>query len=588
MRTWQLTKQERALYEKFATGRRLTLGGGSAENGTSWGPERTIRAEVIRALLVQPRTATRAGVPAVRLDGARITGSLDLRFAVVDYALSLRSCYFESKVELHGVRCREIDLTGSYLPAGLRASTADIDGHLLLDQVTVDKSVRLIATHIRGALFMNGARLSGGGPNSTRPAFEADVFKVDADMLCRDGFRALGEMRFPGAVIGDTLLLDGAHLDNDGECALQAARSTIGGDLLCRNSFVAKGEIDLADAVIEGRLNLAGAHLCQPAGQALNACRLTVRGETRGSPGLVVEGEVRLLNARLSGPFVLDGARLINPGRIAMHASGLTADGMYCRDGFQAQGEIRLSGARITGPVDFFSARLTDTPNLSLGCWYLNARELIMLFAAPVDGTIDLRYAQVGLLNYAPEMPPRELRLDGLTYNSIAPTGDVETGLAWLNHAPAVFRPQPYEQLAETYRRNGHDAFAREVLLAKERRRRAGLSPPAKLWGHLQDVMVGYGYRPWRAAGWLLLLLVGGTVVFGLAQPVAAETTRAPRFNPFVYTLDHLLPIVDLGQRRAYVPVQEWQQWLSYALIILGWILATTIAAGITRALRRQ
>jgi hypothetical protein len=100
--------------------------------------------------------------------------------------------------------------------------------------------------------------------------------------------------------------------------------------------------------------------------------------------------------------------------------------------------------------------------------------------------------------------------------------------------------------------------------------------------------MVGYGYRPWRAAGWLVMLLIGGTAVFTVAHPVAVETTKAPRFNPFVYTLDHLIPIVDLGQRKAYIPVHEWQQWLSYGLIILGWILATTIAAGITRALRRQ
>lgn len=587
MRVWQLTRQERLLWEAFPSGRRVTLGDGDAEHGAKWGPERVIRAGVIRTLLSRSRNRTRGGVPAIRLNGARVTGSLDLRFATIGYALSLQSCYFDSTVQLHGVRCREVDLTESCLPAGLRASTADIDGHLLLGGATVEESVRLIAAHIRGALLMDRARLSGG-PDGTDPALEADVVKVDADILCREGFSAAGEMRLPGAVIGDSVFLDGAHLVNEGKCALQLARSTIGGDLLCRSSFEADGEIDLADAVVQGRLSLENARLRQPGGYALNASRLSVHGETRGSPGLVVEGEFRLLNARLNGPLTLDGAKFNNPGDIAIHASGVTADGMYCRDDFHARGDIRLSGARVTGPVDFTKARLTEAKLLSLGCWYLTARELIMLFARPVDGVIDLRYAQVGLLNYAPDKPPKELRLDGLTYNSIAPAGDVKTGLAWLNHTSAVFRPQPYEQLAETYRRHGHDAFAREVLFAKERRRRAGLFPPARLWGYLQDMMVGYGYRPWRAAGWLLILLIGGTVVFSLSRPVPAETGRVPRFNAFVYTLDHLIPIVDLGQRKAYIPVHEWQQWLSYGLIIAGWILATTIAAGITRALRRQ
>ncbi|MEU9487450.1 hypothetical protein AB0D83_27960 [Streptomyces decoyicus] len=31
-----------------------------------------------------------------------------------------------------------------------------------------------------------------------------------------------------------------------------------------------------------------------------------------------------------------------------------------------------------------------------------------------------------------------------------------------------------------------------------------------------------------------------------------------------------------------------WHQWLSYALIITGWTLATTIVAGVTRTVSRQ
>lgn len=588
MRIKGLTKQEKQVWAALRSGDRVVLGTGDARHGAGWGPERTVRADVIRAFLVGEQPASGDGVPAVRLDGARIAGSLDLSFATVDHPLSLRSCYFDAKVDLHGLRSREIDLTGSHLAGGLRASTAQIEGHLLLDHATIEESVRLIAAHIRGALFMNGAHLSGGKPPSAQPAFEADGVKVDADVLCRDGFRAVGEVRAPGAVIGDTLCLDGAHLVNENGPALQLARTKIGGDLLCREPFTTQGEIDLADAVIEGQLNLEGAHLRRSTGPAFTAPRLTVRGELRCCQGFVADGELRLLNGRLSGPFVLDGAKLTNPDGIAMHASGLTADGIYCRDGFHARGEIRLSGARITGPLDFFKARLTHSTNLSLGCWYLSARELILLFAAPVSGVIDLRYAHVGLLNYAPEASATEVRLDGLTYNAIAPIRDLETGLAWLNHAPAGFRPQPYEQLAETYRRNGHDALAREILLAKERRRRSTLSTPARIWGYVQDFMVGYGYRPWRAAGWLLLLLIGGSIASGVSHPIALDPDTAPPFSPFVYTLDLLIPIVDFGQKRAYFPAHAWQQWFTYGLTAGGWILATTIAAGITRSLRRQ
>ncbi|MEV3932480.1 MULTISPECIES: hypothetical protein [unclassified Streptomyces] len=42
-----------------------------------------------------------------------------------------------------------------------------------------------------------------------------------------------------------------------------------------------------------------------------------------------------------------------------------------------------------------------------------------------------------------------------------------------------------------------------------------------------------------------------------------------------------------VGQEKAFNPL-GWYQWLSYLLIVTGWLLATTIAAGITRSVSRQ
>jgi hypothetical protein len=53
-----------------------------------------------------------------------------------------------------------------------------------------------------------------------------------------------------------------------------------------------------------------------------------------------------------------------------------------------------------------------------------------------------------------------------------------------------------------------------------------------------------------------------------------------------VYTLDLLLPVIDFGQEHAYQP-RGAAQWLAYGLIAAGWILATTVAAGLTRVLNR-
>jgi hypothetical protein len=63
--------------------------------------------------------------------------------------------------------------------------------------------------------------------------------------------------------------------------------------------------------------------------------------------------------------------------------------------------------------------------------------------------------------------------------------------LAWLARDKVGYRPQPYEQLAGFYRRLGHDEEARKVLLAKQRRRRAGLSNTGKIFGLVLDGLVG-------------------------------------------------------------------------------------------------
>jgi hypothetical protein len=60
-----------------------------------------------------------------------------------------------------------------------------------------------------------------------------------------------------------------------------------------------------------------------------------------------------------------------------------------------------------------------------------------------------------------------------------------------------------------------------------------------------------------------------------------------PPFNAFTYALDLLVPIGAFGLRDAYASTGA-AQWLANALIAAGWILATTVIAGITRALHRD
>jgi hypothetical protein len=86
---------------------------------------------------------------------------------------------------------------------------------------------------------------------------------------------------------------------------------------------------------------------------------------------------------------------------------------------------------------------------------------------------------------------------------------------------------------------------------------------------------------------WLVLLLAADSIMFALAPPPPLIASQAPHFNPVVYTLDLLLPVVDLGQKHAFNPAGA-EQWFSYLLVAAGWILVSTVAAGAARVLTRR
>ncbi|SCG72448.1 hypothetical protein [Micromonospora humi] len=342
--------------------------------------------------------------------------------------------------------------------------------------------------------------------------------------------------------------------------------------------------------------------------------------------GAVVQGTLSLVKCvlsdavvvyglQVSGDLDLDWARLASGGRAedvfgdrtaalfgdALHVGrhlylqGTTAAGnvelagvriggtLHAQRGCRIDGELRLPGAQVAGEVDLSHAVLVNPGGVALDARGLRVGQLTLL-AERVEGTVDLRHSQTEVLRDEPDRWPARLRLDGARYAALERAGTSRERLCWLNRDPDGYRPQPYEQLAALYRQIGQDSDARAVLLAKQRRRRRLLPPAAAAWGLAQDGLVGYGYRPGRALLWLSVLAVLGATVFSGYPPVAAP--GGTDFNPLVYTLDLLIPIVQFGQEQTY-RTEGPAQWLAYLLMAIGWLLFTAVAAALTRTLNR-
>jgi hypothetical protein len=116
------------------------------------------------------------------------------------------------------------------------------------------------------------------------------------------------------------------------------------------------------------------------------------------------------------------------------------------------------------------------------------------------------------------------------------------------------------------------------------------------LFGLPYRLLVGNGLRTWWAGLWIILLTLWGTAVFNGAHERGELLATKPAgqfmpFQPFVYSLDALLPIVNLGQAEAFLPVATGADGVRvffWMQICLGWLLATALAASAAAALQRR
>lgn len=361
----------------------------------------------------------------------------------------------------------------------------------------------------------------------------------------------------------------------------------------------ADGYLSLSGSVFDGEVRLPRAQLT--GGFRMNGTKVTVDDPSKWAiftGGLVVEvgtfmrnaeitGGIRFTGARMNGGLFMEGAHVRNPGRLAIDGQNMIVqDAMECSRGFVSDGTVRLRGAQVHGTLSFDQAilRAPGERRGALQVSHAQIDELILTPAEPVGGWVSLSYSRIGVILDDQATWPDELQLNGLVFESLRGTAPRER-LRWVGRERGRFRPEAYEQLAEWYRRSGHDDLAMQAQLVKQRARRSTLGIGPRAAGYLLDGTVGYGYRPWRAAGWFALLAAVGTAVFSSVPPhTLRPPDQRPHFNAFIYTIDLLVPIPAFGQRDAWDPA-GWTQWLAYGLIAAGWILATALVAGATRLL---
>ncbi len=513
------------------------------------------------------------------------------------------------------------------------ASIAAPGGHALYaDGLKTGSSVHLRAGFdCRGEVSLFAAQIGGvldcGGGAFQNPggmAIRANGVVVRGGVLLGEGFRSEGALGFVGASIGADFVCDSAVFENPGAEALIADGMATRGPVLMRR-LRAQGQTRLLLADIGSSLECDGASLDNGEEWALVADGMTTRGPVLLRRGFHARGPVNLSYARIGGALDCSESIFESSGA-ALHAGELRTAGAVFFSSAQVNGGLNLWSAAVGGDLHFGGSTLrgevvltrcrvegdlvfeevafegAEDSALTAERMTVGGSLVWRRMPRPPQGLVNLADAAVGRLVDDEKSWPAAIRIENFSYDSISHGAPLAgERLAWLRRQ-VDFSPGPYEQAVQVLRRMGYEKDARRIAMAKQDdlRRRGRLSRPAWLWNAFLGATIGHGYQVWRASLVLLALIVAGAFVFdaiyerGLMLPDEPGTrSELPAFDPLVYSIDVGLPIIDLHQESAWVPLKRAPgAWPSRAYfwfhIGLGWLATTLVATGLTGLIKKE
>ncbi|WP_415403793.1 hypothetical protein [Tateyamaria sp. SN3-11] len=560
------TPAEQQLIDDSREGRPCILNGGVRPEVAT--PDCTIRANILRYLILGGCPDHNVDGRGVRLEGAHVTGILDLDYETTRGATRLLNCSFDDMIFANEAQIVSLILSGSALE-GLKMQGATIGGNALLRGVHVRGMVSFAGANIGGRLEIVDSLIEG----KRGRAFYGQSIRVDGGVLLQDT-----EMRdmiwLTKATLGG-FYCEGLVLTASNGVALQATNLTVQGNV----SFAARnvdsdsgpkvsdgarftGEVILSGAVIHGRLDLKKAQFNNEDGHAFNGQRMRVTQDMIWEQTVVHAGTVSL-----NGAHVVELAD--NPAHWPQTPDGLVLFGFtYDR----IKGKVSVSKDRRAWLENgsHFDAKFFPQP-------YSQYAKFLRDVGHDADARVILeeREAFLRAERRRRSVDPREV-----------------TGLNDLQ-------------------------LVRAKLWAWWDR--LFLDPAFRL-------VIGYGHAPFRALGVLILLIVlcalpsfmayhagdfapnsavvqasdGWRDAQDAANPAKAWSAATAKgrdwetFSAGAYAVDVVIPIIEFGQTDAWAPSTSrgpWGYhlwWARWVFTVLGWIITALGAAAITGIIRRE
>jgi hypothetical protein len=561
----------------------------------------------------------------LRLVGLQVSGSLDLSGA---------------HVEADGLA---VDLADAAIAGNLYIAPS-----ALQRRPDIRGRINLSSTRIDGKLLIGDATLVRPGRDEGRyhsPRFEGKALVglrlfVGAELAIEGATTVTGGIDLSSAELGHLSIEAGGVIESPGQTALDLTNAEIRSAVTVGAGVHVRGTTLLVGARIRGRLDLDGMVLTEPEGHSLlKADGATIDGDVELKRVRATGGQLKFWRSTIGGGFDATGAIVDNPagGTVRLHQSEVGGSVRLVR-GFTSTGCVVLSRTVVGGRLDLGGGRFHcprpgayNTEGAAIRAVSSTFRGGMDLGWAAITPAINVTDASTTVLQDDPSNWPARIHIAGFSYERFdAPRGagarpgvwDWQRRLAWLRQQ-SEYDAGPYEQAARVFRQHGYVHGAEQLLIRQrsDARRAEGRARSRVIsaidW--VFDWTVGYGYRPGRVL-WLLvvlLALVGATlvvpgvqqtmrasdegVVFTIDGPVAVDRAAAATdpcgdgrvrcFNPLLYAVDTVVPLIALDQRATWYPDRfvrggqavEW--WLNLATMA-GWLLSSIFLLSFARLAR--
>lgn len=387
------------------------------------------------------------------------------------------------------------------------------------------------------------------------------------------------------------------------------------GNVFIRHGAVEGGVVDLRRSTIEGALSFRGSHFSNQGEKTINCSHANIKGGVYCNDGFRSDGLIHFYKCTIGGDVTFAGGIFCQSISrvVAISLEGSTVgSALYYRNVVSCEGRVNFTALHVSVLIDDFESwRLTE----------------------PV--------------------------LDGMTYDRLgAGQADAAERIKWLasqrtEHVGESFRPQPWEHLAKVLREMGHTEGARRIAIGKQHALRkagqigqrpttnvgyrrgwlnVGLNAASRTLHWAYGVLAGFGYRPLKTVGWMVFVwLVSGLAytaaekdgLFGPTNPrIYADSAYGgcgdggepgkqrwthcnvlppehTRLDPLIYSLDVILPLVDLKQENEWAPIVHSAdgsellgghalRFLMWFEILFGWITSLLLVSAVGRLVQKD